>query len=102
MDTAMIVSCPTRLSYILISREQRNIAQRCATAMMILTTRFLFGAAQISGWRAGPIWSKSATTALVPPNLVKSFPSPKALPACLLGENDDEDVKIFLTTIGII
>ena len=73
MDTAMIVSCPTRLSYILTSREERNIAQRCATAMMILTTRFLFGAVQISGWRAGPIWSKSATTALVPPQFGQIF-----------------------------
>ena len=83
MDTAMIVSCPTRLSYILTSREQRNIAQRCATAMMILTTRFLFGAVHISGWRAGPIWSKSATTALVPPQFGQIFSVTKGS-ACLL------------------
>ena len=93
MDTAMIVSCPTRLSYMLTSREERNIAQRCATAMMILTTRFLFGAVhsvQISGWRAGPIWSKSATTALVPPQFGQIFSVTKGstcVLACLLGEN---------------
>ena len=101
MDTAMIVSCPTRLSYMLTSREQRNIAQRCATAMMILTTRFLFGAVQISGWRAAPIWSKSATTGAGPiwSNLFRH--QRLCLLACL-EKIDDEDVKIFLTTIGII
>ena len=104
----MIVSCPTRLSYILTSREHRNIAQRCATAMMMLTTRFLFGAVHsvhISGWRAAPIWSPKALTACsaapIWSNLFRHQRLSASIPACLLGENDDEDVKIFLTTIGI-
>ena len=62
---------------------------------------------QVPLWCCAYLWmacrpnlvTKGSDCLLCRPNLVKSFPSPKALPAyllaCLLGENDDENVKIF-------